>query len=151
VAGGGNTRRGTLGTFAQLEVRGTGTHVVRMVLAGKSCSDGGKTLRCVYEELRPDSMLDWTGRQSFCGPQACGWMHPIDLLAAPRSVPALEEPSAAVGILSTFPRLLAHMAASKAPARMNSLASAGSCRLECDPHRGPANGMGKNAEGTSGI
>jgi len=47
---------------------GTGTHIVRMVLAGKTCSDRGKTFRCVYEELGPHSMRDWVGRQSFCGP-----------------------------------------------------------------------------------
>jgi|GEM_PF-1301443 len=49
----------------RLGCRGAGTNVVRMVLAGKTCSDGGKTFRCVYEELRPHSMRDWTGRQSF--------------------------------------------------------------------------------------
>jgi len=55
-------------TFAQLACRGTGTPIVRMVLAGKTCSDGWKSFRCVYEELDPHSMRDWMGRQFFCGP-----------------------------------------------------------------------------------
>ncbi len=50
--------------------RGTGTHVVRMVLAGRTCPDGGKNFHCVYVELDPHSMRGWMGRQSFYRPQA---------------------------------------------------------------------------------
>lgn len=67
---GWNEVDGVRRTFAQLAVRGSGTHIVRMVVAGKTCSDGWREMLSLgLRGVKPHSMRDWMGTQNSSGPQ----------------------------------------------------------------------------------